>query len=246
MATALSIIQDALVEIGAIGLTDVVGSDAATKSLLRFQNQLDSWQAESLTLFNFSRTLYTLPANVASHTIGPTPSDIVVAANPVVINGINYVVPGSNPAVETAMGRMMEDQYEQLSIKGLPNSLPTQWFFNPGATQGTLTFWPVVNQNVQIAIYIYFGVGVPVTLTDDVKGPPGYQEAFMYNLALRLCTPFFRPIPPSLPKMAADSLARIKRINVNPPLLGVDQALVPSYGGAYNVLNDQVSSPSNR
>ena len=117
-------------------------------------------------------------------------------ANPVFINGINYVVPGSNPAVETPMGRMMADQYQDLSIKGLSNSLPTQWFFNPGAVNGTLTFWPVVNQSVNIAIYTYFGVCVPATLADIVVRPSGLSRStFMYQLALRICTPFLLEPP---------------------------------------------------
>jgi hypothetical protein len=245
MATVLSLAEDAYREIGAIGLQDTIGADLGALALVRFQHQLESWQAESLTLFNFTRVSYTLPSGTSSRTIGPT-GDIVTAQNPVIMNGINYVVPGTNPGVETPMGRMMADQYQELSIKQLPNSLPTLWFFNPGATNGTLTFWPVVTQNVDLALYIYFGVGSPVTLSDTVIGPPGYEEAFMYQLAIRLCQPLLR-IPPALTvKMAAESLARIKRPNINPPLLGVDQALVPAFGAGYNVLSDQTASPSNR
>ena len=246
MATVLSIATDAAREIGLIGDGDSLGASAGATILTRFQNQLDSWQAEQLTLFNFVRTVYTLTASTQTRTIGPSPAQIVVPANPVFINGINYLVPGSNPAVETPMGRMMADQYQDLSIKGLSNSLPTQWFFNPGAVNGTLTFWPVVNQSVNIAIYTYFGVGVPATLADIVVGPPGYPEAFMYQLALRICTPFLRQPPPLTVQMAKESMARIKRPNINPPLLGVDQALVSGPSGAYNVYNDLTSAPSNR
>ncbi len=245
MATVRSIGEDALREIGVLGLQDSMGADVAGLVLTRFQNQLNAWQAEALTLFNFSRTVYTLPSGTETRTIGPT-GDITVEANPVFINGINYVVPGSNPGVETAMGRMMPDQYQALTIKQLSNSLPTQWFFNAGAVNGTLTFWPVINQDVDIAVYTYFGVGVPAGINDTVEGPPGYPEAFMYQLALRLCTPLYRQPPPLTVKMAAESLARIKRPNINPPLLGVDQAIVPTFGSGYNVLNDSYTSPSNR
>jgi hypothetical protein len=245
MATVLSIATDAAREIGLIGDGDSLGASAGATILTRFQNQLNSWQAEQLTLFNFVRSVTTLTAGTQTRTIGPT-GQIVVTANPVFINGINYVVPGSNPGVETPMGQMMEDQYQDLSIKDLSNSLPTQWFFNPGAVNGTLTFWPVVNQSVDIAIYTYFGVGVPATLSDTVVGPPGYAEAFMYQLALRICTPFFRQPQPITVQMAKESLARIKRPNLNPPLLGVDQALVSGPSGAYNVFSDMTSAPSNR
>ena len=37
--------------------------------------------------------------------------------------------------------------------------------------------------------------GVPATLDSILLGPPGYQDAFMYQLALRLCTPFAKTPP---------------------------------------------------
>jgi hypothetical protein len=228
-----------------LGVNEAMGAPYLDLVLLRFQNLLDSWQAERLTLFNFTRVTSTLPSGTSTRTIGPT-GQIVTTANPVFITAINYVVPGTSPAVETPMGQMDEDAYANLPIKDLSSSLPTEWFFNRGATTGTLTFWPVVDQAVEIAIYVNFGVGVPATINDTVVGPPGYPEAFMYQLALRLCTPFGRPMPPNLPQMAAEALRRIKRPNTSPGLLGVDPALVPISGGAYNILNDQTSAPSNR
>jgi hypothetical protein len=46
------------------------------------------------------------------------------------------------------------------------------------------------------------------------------------------------PVPPLLPGLAAEAYAKIKRANMQPGLLGVDAALVPTSGGAYNILND--------
>ena len=245
MATVRSLVSDAYLEIGVIATGEVPDAALGQLGLLRFQHQLDAWQAESLTLYNFVRTTYTLLSGTSSVTIGPS-GTITTAANPVFLNNINYVVPSTSPAVEVPMGRMDDDSYMNLSIKGLSSNLPQTWFFNPGSTNGTLTFWPVVSQNVDLAIYAYFGVGIPATLDDVIVGPPGYAEAFMYQLALRLCNPTGRPIPPALPQFATDAFARIKRVNVEPGLLGTDQALIPAVPGAYNVLSDSTSAPSSR
>ena len=96
-----------------------------------------------------------------------------------------------------------------------------------------------------IALYYPDPIGKPATIDDVLVGPPGYQEAFMYQLALRLCTPFARDVPKLLPKLAQDALATMKRPNVDPGLLGTDAALVGS-GGGYNVYSDNSSEPGAR
>jgi hypothetical protein len=50
-------------------------------------------------------------------------------------------------------------------------------------------------------------------LTDDLTFAPGYEEALHYNLALRLCRPYGRPIDPDL-KEGETALSRIKSANV--------------------------------
>jgi hypothetical protein len=243
MATVRSVLTSALTEIGAFSPQTAPNTQDFDAALGYFQRQLDAWQADRLTLYKFTRTIYTLPSGTSTRTVGPT-GQIVATGNPLFINGINYIVPGSSPSVETPMGRMDFDSYQTLSIKDLDSSLPTLWFFVPAATNGTLTFWPVVTQDVDIAIYIHFGVSVPTTINDTVEGPPGHLEAFHYQLALRLCTPFGRPTPELLPKFAAESYARIKRLNVSPGLLGVDAALVPHGSGSYNILSDTTTTAS--
>lgn len=244
MALVRAIIQDALTEIGAYSQGESIQAKDAQLGLLRFQNQIDAWAADELTLFITPRVTFTLTSGTSSLTIGDG-GDIDVV-RPTFIQGINYIVPGSDPPVETPMGEMDYDGYMALSIKTLSSSLPTQFYFSNGSPLADLIFWPVVNQDVDCALYYPHGVGVPATLGADVRGPAGYQEAFMYQLALRLCNPFGRPVPRLLKEMADEAYARIKRPNTAPGLLGVDQALVPTFGGAYNVLNDGYTGSSGR
>lgn len=244
MAIVRDIIRDALTEIGALGIDEPMSAPAAQLGLLRLQNQLDAWAADRLTIFNFTRVLFTLTSGTSTITIGPTGDVVTVGPRPNSISGINYVIPGTSPAVETPMGPMDDDSYMNNTIKGLSSSLPTQWWYNEDVPDGGLIFWPVVTQNVQLAIYYPATVGIPADLDTVLIGPQGYQESFLYQLALRLCTPYSRPVPALLPQMAAEAYARIKRGNTQPGLLGTDQALHPTYGGAYNILNDTSGAPS--
>jgi hypothetical protein len=238
VATVLSIVTQALQEIGAYGQGENLAAYNAQVCLLRFQNQLDAWQADQLTLAVNAQLSFTIPGSTQTFTIGP--GGDIAAQRPVYIEAMNYVVVGSSPEVETVMAPMNDDQYDALSIKNLTSSYPTQYYYNTSFSTllGTMFVWPMPTQDVKVYVYAKQGPAVPVALSSTVIGPAGYQDAFIYQLALRLCAPFAMPVPPLLPSMAAEAYARVKRANMQPGLLGVDAALVPTSGGAYNVLND--------
>jgi hypothetical protein len=241
MATVLSIVTDAMVEIGAYTPGDTLASAHQQLGLLRFQNQLDTWQADELTLNLQSRVQYTLTAGTNTVTVGPTGT--IATTRPVFIEAINYEVPGTSPITEVPMAPLDRDSYLSLSQKALSSSLPQMFFYNPTTTNGTLFVWPTVSQNVVLDLYLPQGIGVPTALTSSVTGPQGYAEAFMYQLALRLCGPMARPVPDGLPELAAAAFMRMARPNVQPAVMGVDPALTPTYQGAFNVLTGTTSGP---
>jgi hypothetical protein len=244
VATVLSIVTQALQEIGAYGQGEGLSAADAQVCLLRFQNQIDAWQADSLTLAVNAQLTFTIPSGTNTFTIGPTGD--IVAQRPVYIEAMNYVVVGSSPEVETEMAPMNDDQYDALSIKNLTSSYPTQYYYNTSFTSlnGSMFVWPTPTQDVKVYPYVKQGPGVPVALSSTITGPAGYQEAFVYQLALRLMTPFSKkaedvPLLVGPQGMANQAYARVKRANMQPGLLGVDAALVPTSGGAYNILNDE-------
>ncbi len=245
MATVRAIITDALSDIGATAQNETPDAATAQRCLRAFQNQIDSWAAEELTLSIQSRTAITWPASTTSQTIGPSGGNIT-AQRPVWINQINYVVPGSSPAVEVVLAPMDIDSYAAQSIKALTSALPLSYFYQTSIDTilGTLILWPVPNQELTLYLYAPQAVTVPVTLDDVLLGPPGYQEAFLYNLEERLLHPFSVANPAIVSRvlqLSASAMDRMKRPNTVPSLMGVDAALVPSSGGAYNVLTDTQS-----
>jgi hypothetical protein len=244
VATALSIIRDAYLELGVIQPGATLSPDLAQLGLLRLQNQIDAWAADRLTIAVTTRVTYTLTAGTNTVTIG-TGGDIDTP-RPTWFIAVNYINPGSNPPVEVPMGEMDDDSYATLTIKTLTSSLPTQFYYNATTPLGTLFFWPTVTQDVDLALYVTAPVGIPATLQSALIGPPGYQEGFMYQLAKRLAGPIGVPVSDRLIAMATEAYATLTRANNQPGLLGVDSALVPSYGGAYNVLSDGFSGSSGR
>ena len=239
MATVRSIISDALQEIGVLAGNETASADMAAICLLRFRNQLDSWAAESLTLASLNKVSFALTPGTSTYTIGDG-ADIDVQ-RPVWITRINYQIPGTTIENLGGLAQWDDEAYAAQPIKDLSGSLPQAFWYNASTPFGTLVFWPVVNQAVTVVLYLPTATSADITLNTDIQGPPGYQEAFMYQLAKRLCTPFGRVPPPLLLENIAEATARFKRPNLKPGLMGVDAALVPTFGG-YNILTDATNA----
>lgn len=250
MATVRSYVTDALMEIGALAQGETPSAADAQLALRTFQRQLDSWQAEYTTLAIQKRVTFTLSSGATTVTIGPTGGD-VTAVRPVFLSWVNYIIPGSSPDVEVPIGIMDRDAFAGLSIKEQTSQLPLQCFYQTSVDSvlGTLQFWPEVTQDVDIVLYYPSGIATPATLDDVLLAPPGYAEAFLYQLAKRLLTPFAvgdQGVIGRVYGMAEESFARMKRPNLQPGVMGVDAALVPMSGGAYNVLSDGFTGSSGR
>jgi hypothetical protein len=78
-----------------------------------------------------------------------------------------------------------------------------------------------------------------VTVQDVVVLPPGYPDAIVLNLALRLAPQFQRPVDPDVREQARVSLMRLMSINAPKPI--ADLSGGPGCGcNRYNVYSDEI------
>jgi hypothetical protein len=244
VATVRAIVSDAYLEIGVVPPGQSMTPALAALGLLRFQQILDAWQADRLSLAVQARTTFTLTSGTSTVTLGPSGADVTVSPTPLWLDTVNYVNPGSSPAQEVPIGQMTPDIYANLSIKELGSALPLQCFYQRSNTDGlgSLFFWPQVTQDVEIFIYSPQGVGAPATLDSVVVGPPGYARAFLFDLAFDLCAPTGTAMPESLPGKRAEAKLVMQRPNTIPGMLQVDPALTQGTGAGYNVLSDVIQA----
>lgn len=243
MATVRAIVTDALNEIGALSPGESLQEPLASIGLLRFQNQLDAWQADRLDLAIQTRVTFPLVSGTSTVTIGTGGSVTTTPTTstaPMFLDTVTYVTPGSSPEIEVKIGQMDRDTYARLTIKSLPSSLPLQCFYQRAFADalGHLFIWPQVTQNITIVLYHPQGAGVPATLNDSVSGPAGYADAFMYDLALRLCPPTGTAVPDGLPTLRSRAMRAMQRPNVIPATVNVDPAVTNSVSSGYNILSD--------
>ena len=238
MPTCRAICTDALVEIGVVSEAESMTAPQGAFCLLRLQHLIDAWQAQRITLALQRRTQFTLPNGLSTATLGPA-GGTVTMVRPVWVDTVTYIVPGSSPVVEVPLSPMDLDSYAALSIKFLRSALPTRYFYQTSldTVLGSLFIYPRVTQAVDLVVYNPEGLGVPATLDSLITGPPGYQQTLVYQLALRLVTPFGVEMPAALPSLAKEAWDTMARTNVSPGLLSVDPALVGT-GAGYNIYSD--------
>jgi hypothetical protein len=139
----------------------------------------------------------------------------------------------NNPAnpVEVPMAMYsVEDWQTQVPVKVVNGSIPLICYDDGGFPLRTLNFWPIPNEQPNaVRIYSWQALTQPATLDSAIAFPPGYAEAFRYNLAVRLSAEFASTLSPTVATIAIGSLARIKTMNA--PDLSLRSDLVPDPAG---------------
>jgi hypothetical protein len=241
MAAALDIITDAMQEIGAIGAGETPNPNDAALGLSRLNLMLGGWQLQPQTIPVVRREVFSVVANQATYTIGPGAD--LDTTRPSMLTGAGLLLNNSNPPVELSRGLLTDDGYQSIPIKTLTNTLFTNVYYNPTyATDGwgTIFLWPTPTVDTNdLVLYRPEQLSEFADLATQYILPPGCQEAMFYNLAVRLCGPFGRPVDPELSTMARKSMATFKRGNTKMADLYNDTAALGWSRWGYNINTDQ-------
>lgn len=239
--TALSLITAALRMLNVVASAELPTNDEANDAMMAFQWMIDSWNADSLSVFTIGSDDYSLTLGQQSFTLGPggnfdttRPSKIVGMSAILLNNPIN--------PVEVPMDMYTWDQWQnQVPVKNVQGSFPQICYDDGGMPLRTLNFWPIPTlQANNVRIYSWQSLIWPATLQTLLNFPPGYARAFVYNLAVELAPQYGAQIPPAVAKIATDSLAMIKTANAPDLHLTSDLCTVP---GAYQWKADMFGIP---
>jgi hypothetical protein len=236
MATALDVITAALREIGVLAAGEVPSAAEGSDGLTALNNWLDQKAAERLTIYQVTRTLWTISANDGEYTVGA--SGNVNVARPTSIQGVSIIETATDPDYEISLGDgLTDDAYRGITQKALTSTLPRHWYYNATFPLGTLTLWPIpTSTTLQGALYAPQQITSFAALSTDVSLPPGYMRAMIKNLALDLSPSY--GVQPSmlLVDQARESLATVKRSNIRPTELVCDAgALIQGARGTFDI-----------
>lgn len=180
-----------------------------TDALLALNSMLDAWRLEKLVVWNTPRTIYTLTPGQQTHTLGPGAD--WQAERPVRLEAAGIIL----DSTEAPLLIVRSPQEWALVGPKSMTAVPGVLYDDNGFPTRGLHFWPAPSQAWQVALYPWAQLSAEIDdLTSDVWFPPGYAEAVRYNLAVRLAPEWSRDIRPDVMALASDSLAAIKRQNM--------------------------------
>jgi hypothetical protein len=251
--TRVQVIRKALRLIGALAPGEPVDAAAETDAAETLQMRLDTWGSERLTFHEVRRAVFDLQDGKGTpdegsfpdnpYTIGPG-GDFDIDFWPVWIEGAS-VISLNNPdqPLELPIQIMNRQQYQQaIPVKQVGSTLIQGIYYvktytTPGL--GAIYVWPFINTlPVQIALYLPVPVTGFTSAASNYIFPPGYAEAIVYQLAIRLAPEWDLKVSPEVDRQAREYFANLQRTNVNMDTLSADSGLLWYRGAAYNWKSD--------
>lgn len=233
MATVEARITRALRLLGELGSGESATTDELADGLTALNAMLDSWRNDRLMCYAFQEETITLANADSSYTLGPTGD--VVTTRPVEIHRA-WVVDSGNTYAVTLRD---EDWWADIPDKTSAGDWPTDALFRPTMPNATIHVYPVPNQAGTLKVLTRVAVGAFASTATTVTLPPGWEGAIDANLAVWMAPEYQTRPSPEVVKMAADTLAGIKRSNIKaqPPQVQTELgALFGSRSG--NILTD--------
>lgn len=214
---------------------EVPSADELTDALQTFNTMLDSWSADSLSVYRKTRETFNLVAGQQSYTL-LSGGDFDSSGN-AQVNYAGTLI--SN--IEYPLQKVETKQWSEITSRQLYNNIPDTFYVtNQGTVTGdatgfTISFSPTPNSNHQVALYLNKDLQKLTSsqYETDLSLPSGYEQALIYNLSVELHIEYGRQPNPVVIKIANDSKAQIMRSNFESVKLNSDAPLVSK--GLYNI-----------
>lgn len=232
MATVADIISDALKALGILAAGETPSAEEQADAFRALNRMMDSWANERLVLFATSRDTYTLIPGHSPHTLGTEGIPDFNATRPLRIDRASIVLAGSDNS-ELPLN-MLSDEEWQITQGKATTGVPAKLWIETEYPLLKLWLNPIPVNADTLALYTWQQLGRFALTSTVFNMPPGYEEAIVYNLALRLAPLFGVTLSPEAALIASDSYAAIKRVNTKPINIGSDPALLRR--GPFNVI----------
>ena len=104
------------------------------------------------------------------------------------------------------------EDWNRIGLKGMTGS-PSAVFYDSGYPLGTVYVYPVPLSQYEIHLSLKQPLAAFGNLSDDLNVPDEYQEALLYNLAVRLCAPYGLAARSDVIAIAKSALNTIRNSN---------------------------------
>ncbi len=202
--TARKMITRALRKAKILARGEPLSSGAANDGLEELNGMLGEWSNDGLMLFSRGRDVFTLSGGVASYNIG-TGSTINTERPMVIVDAFIREAENDYP-----LSIISEETYNSIPNKastGLPNSLS----YDGNYPIGRISLYPAPSTGYHLHMLSEKQLSQIATLDTELDLPPGWDNAIVYNLAVRQAPDYGQQADPLLIKMSIDAKAKVAR-----------------------------------
>ena len=228
MATFLTHLKAALRRTNYIQAGDTPTATEQTDGLAIANQILDSWNSQDLLCFSIQRTTHTLIASTNPHTIGSAGN--INTDRPVAIEQAGLIVAGEDDEHPIKVLDTMAE-YAEIVNKVTKNAIPSILFYDPAFALGKIYLWPVPDAANTLVLYRWTPLTSIATVNTAVSFPPGYERAFVSNLAVELAAEGMGILNQATALIAKESLVTIKLRNVRIPIMKPNWSGASTSGG---------------
>jgi len=231
MTVVRDLLADALTEIGVIDPGAPMDADTSAFALRTLNRMLSAWANDDLMTYTVNRVTFPLVANTQNYTIGTTGTWVTASpVRPGQIDMASVLVNGT----EIPLKIYNDEQWRDTPVKSTAGTFPTAVWQTGDYPLNILTFWPVPTAVNTVVLYIWGQINAFPDVNATVTLPQGYEDAIVYNLAVRLAASFGKEPNPSTASLANAAKARVKNMNYEATYRSVDETLNGN-GGANSV-----------
>ena len=238
MTTVNDSITRAMKALGHLGRTEVPTGQEFTDALYAYNQILESWSLNNLMSYATLERSFALVAGTQSYTIGS--GGVINVTRPIDIT--QAFVRDAN-GQDFGLSVVSREVWNAIGLKTTRSEYPNTLFYDSTFPLGVIYVWPVPTAARTVFYDSVLNQVTASTGTMSISMPPGYERAFIPNLAIELMANGFPCLlnevqMAALSKTASESLANIKRMNIKEVLASCDDAIVSSPYSSYNIYSD--------
>jgi hypothetical protein len=235
MSTPLDIINRALKKAGVLGVGQTAQAEDVNDAFDDMNDMIAGWNLRRWIVYNLVDTFIT-STGAMSYSVGPGQAFNIPRPDRIEAAFVRQYVGVQGTDYPLRLIEAHED-YNRITLKSL-STLPSHVFYDSGFPTGTLYFYPVPTASIyELHITTKNVLSKFTSLTQAIILPPEYNDALLYNLAVRLRISYQLGADQSIDRLAKASLNTIKNANTQMPLLRMPPAL-GGRGSRYSIYSD--------
>ena len=224
--TASDLIKSSFRLIGVLAAGEPLPDEMAADAFNSLNQMIALWSTQNLMIFSKVFESFPLVVNQFQYQWGTGAPDFN-STRPQKIEDMNWKQVSGTTIVEIPIEIINQDQYAAIAVKTVNSNLPTRMWPQYLYPYVQLNFWPVPSVAGNIVVWSWKPLSQIANLTADISLPPGYEKMMRYNLALELAPEYGVEPSQLVLAHAIASKADVKRMNIQPLLLGCDMGVLP-------------------